>query len=541
MKSKTYADAVYRVKRGFLILGLSGYTGSGCTTVQKLLSSSSKPEYSVVKEPADHRSERVDSKLRSVWNDLSWEPFIPIEVSKVIFALVVNEALKSETESPEAKLIRSMIGAESNILDNLNLLCEGAKIGEDNATYLIEAFEHASSFFAPFKNKSTNTLGEFIDLFQSYGDSLRKIGLVFSENEQTASPDNLFLIPEAIRRLIKAYRVAQKKHHFVIDAFRNSYEVEYFKRRYGEFYLVGILRGQQERISALDNLSPEERSSLDVRERGKLYSKSKNNIAEWMSSQNIDECLRKADIFIHNINDSGKRFHHLKSRIIKLIALAQKPGCIPPTNEERNMQLAMTARQMSGCISRQVGAVVVGSDGYILGFGWNDPPKGQTPCSLRSGRVLLEAADEAAFSDYEKSEQFIDHIKSECNSDRPFCFREEYSEILSKGKVGEFTRALHAEENAIFQALRNNAQGIMRGTLYTTDSPCNLCCKKAYQVGIKRIIFIEEYPGISMQQTLRTGEEPVEFCHFEGIIGSAYFRLYESLMPEKDLIKLYSV
>jgi dCMP deaminase len=203
------------------------------------------------------------------------------------------------------------------------------------------------------------------------------------------------------------------------------------------------------------------------------------------------------------------------------------------------MQIAMTARQMSGCISRQVGAVVVNPDGYVLGVGWNDPPKGQIPCEMRTGKELVDSPKADIFSEYERSEEFVRHIQQNCYLDLPFCFSTEYARV-SGGKMSEFTRALHAEENALFQSVRNTEWALNGSVLYTTASPCTLCAKKAYQLGVRRIVYIEEYPGIAMDQTLKAGTRNIQIAQFEGIVGSAYFQLFSSLLPEKDLIQLYS-
>lgn len=33
----TYGEALYGIKGGFLIIGLTGYTGSGCSTASRIL------------------------------------------------------------------------------------------------------------------------------------------------------------------------------------------------------------------------------------------------------------------------------------------------------------------------------------------------------------------------------------------------------------------------------------------------------------------------------------------------------------------------
>jgi deoxycytidylate deaminase len=342
--------------------------------------------------------------------------------------------------------------------------------------------------------------------------------------------------------LIRAYRTAENASHFAIDAFRNPYEAEYFRRRYEEFYLIGVLRNDSERHGSLaKNLSAKGIQKLESRERGNAIVRRRDNISEWVTSQNIEEILQKADVFIKNVFDHGKSYPHLRFNLAKLISLAKNPGCVNPTVDERSMQIAMTARRMSGCISRQVGAVLVNDKDYVLGIGWNDPPEGQITCALRTGKELVDGPSNGVFSEYEKCCEFVSHIRKKHYAELPFCFRSEFSELSGDqgSKAAEYTRALHAEENALFQAVRNVGDSIEGAILYTTASPCTLCAKKAYQLGIKRIVYIEEYPGIAVDQTLRIGAKRVEVTQFEGITGSAYFRFFSSLMPEKDLIQLY--
>ena len=69
------------------------------------------------------------------------------------------------------------------------------------------------------------------------------------------------------------------------------------------------------------------------------------------------------------------------------------------------MQAAHDARLNSGCISRQVGAAVANTDYSIMALGWNTTPEGQTPCSLRDVRDLINHSDDLAFSEYEKKDE----------------------------------------------------------------------------------------------------------------------------------------
>ncbi|WP_341666183.1 hypothetical protein [Vibrio sp.] len=76
------------------------------------------------------------------------------------------------------------------------------------------------------------------------------------------------------------------------------------------------------------------------------------------------------------------------------------------------------------------------------------------------------------------------------------------------------------------------------GKLFTTASPCELCAKKAYQLGIQEIVFIDPYPGIAKDHILSIGSNPPKVTQFVGAVGDAYHRLYTPLMSMKDELTL---
>jgi dCMP deaminase len=515
---KNYAETLLSIKRGFLILGLTGYTGSGCTAAAKILKSKKKPnlpgldKVKTVIDPLRYR------KLKKEWDNLTWNNCVSLSQ------------------------LRELAIPHKNELKHIKLLTE-KRINfykDDNASKIIKAYQLGGKLYPSFKNTATNSFEKFIELMQDFGDDVRKYGTVLPPPKTAHSPSNILILPEAIRRLIKSYRISQNASYFVIDAFRNPFEVEFFKRRYNEFYLITVQRDSDYINSALQGLSTQFIEKLNEREQGKLIDKkTSENVHEWITSQNIDECRQKADIFIENVQASSSQPANLRLQLIKLIALAQKPGCITPDKDERGMQLAISARQNSGCLSRHVGAVVTNKEGFVLGVGWNDPPLGQTPCSLRTAHELITEEHLDNFSEYEQSDEFKKHIEEQGIDDNPFCFKDELRKIEG-GKRAEFTRALHAEENAMLQATRHGVESLQDSILYTTDSTCTLCAKKAYHLGVSRIVYIEKYSGIDISQTLKTGIRKISVERFQGITGSAYFRLFTPLVPEKDFMKLYS-
>lgn len=213
------------------------------------------------------------------------------------------------------------------------------------------------------------------------------------------------------------------------------------------------------------------------------------------------------------------------------------------------MQIAYAARLNSGCLSRQVGAVITGPDFSVKAVGWNEVPEGQVPCNLRCTRNYCKSRDGDSFSKFEleddKFQETLFAIEQEVSQYElggmtySYCFKDIYNELKGGIRNQVFTRALHAEENAFLQLSKHGGQGIKGGKLFSTASPCELCSKKAYQLGIKEIYYIDPYPGISTSHILNFGKNRNPAVHlFYGAIGDAYMKLYTPRIPQKDELKL---
>lgn len=231
--------------------------------------------------------------------------------------------------------------------------------------------------------------------------------------------------------------------------------------------------------------------------------------------------------------------------------MIKHPGLVSPSPIERLMQIAYTAKLNSGCLSRQVGAAVTDEYFSLKSIGWNTTAEGQTPCTLRCLDDLYAQEDENAFSNHERNDEnfrkavntlYSKYDKTKLNGlPLVYCFKDIYTSINQKQKGNQVhTRSLHAEENAFLQLAKYGSMGIKGGKLFTTASPCELCAKKAYQLGIKEIYYIDSYPGISQKHILESGENQPEMILFKGAIGRAYINLYNPLLPQKDEIEMLS-
>ena len=139
------------------------------------------------------------------------------------------------------------------------------------------------------------------------------------------------------------------------------------------------------------------------------------------------------------------------------------PGLVLPTSVERCMQIAYTAKLNSGCISRQVGAVITDAQYHLLSIGWNQQPEDQLPCSYRDLCSLYYHWSPVAYSDFERDsqEQIQRKIEKpvtellgrpECPLNTQgklpvYCFKDLYNSITGSNNQVH-PRALHGEETA---------------------------------------------------------------------------------------------
>ena len=127
-----------------------------------------------------------------------------------------------------------------------------------------------------------------------------------------------------------------------------------------------------------------------------------------------------------------------------------------PEFDDIFMELAVNLAKRSHCIKRHVGAVLT-KDTRIISIGYNGPPAGTHNCDKEWPGVG--------------------------------CPRD------SKGGC---SLAIHAEQNALFYAVKNKTE-VQGATLYVTLAPCLACSRIIYTMGVKKVIYLNsyaEYKGI---------------------------------------------
>lgn len=576
---------LYHLRKNFTIIAVTGRTGSGCSTIAAQLAKGfSASDFPSPTFGLNHNSYR---KFKIVYNyaEVNFKPYQLIKYPDVLALFILEhgyDALIEYLSSPSLKL--SFRNSELN--ENPDYSVEVAALAtlEENfklnkQTYDdidFNALKHGDNFkklheffFGPKYNEFLKNLNEVLQsvsvikrnkLYQVISNNLRKSGNPYDYNPTDSL--NIFTIAERIKSIIKAHRKIKSKlpTKIVIDSLRNPFEIMFFKQRFSAFYLIAINRGDSEREKNLKSMHPSCYNDV-FRLIEEEYDGAKD---EDFYKQNVKNSIEKADIHISYITeevaislntkreknkDNVSPYYSWKMQLLKYVSLIDHPGIVTPSPEERCMQLAFTAKCNSGCISRQVGAAITDENYSIKAIGWNNTPEGQVPCNLRNVEDLLNKnGDVDAFTPFElENDDFRDVLKAEfplpilnpnvTGMNVCYCFKT-LKNSYSEGKNQVHTRSLHAEESAFLQLAKYGSSGIKGGKLFTTASPCELCSKKAYQLGIQVIYYVDPYPGISEKQILEAGTKKPELRLFNGAIGNAYHWLYEPLMPYKNELAL---
>lgn len=561
-KESLAIDKIYEEISDFLVIGLTGRTGSGCSTSAKILSAKTLD----LPDPGQSHfvgNEQRKYRIIKKYIEKNREPFQWLQVRTIISSYILKLnysrfcSLISNTLNIELSIVTESLAEFKKTYELAHHRVNSYFKSEENEINLLHAkkiegyeifFNWLPDFSNEIKSKISNIkTGGYTKVYQTVGDNIRSSGLA---NSKVFDQEKIFSFPALINTLIKSARhaciIKKIPCYIVIDAIRNPYEAVYLRDRYSGFYLMSINTNNDNRLKHL--MESHKFTSVQIKDLDKKEYPEKLTGHKKYISQNIQKCIELADIHINNPRENQFGHSELRAQLAWYVTLMLHPGLVMPTATESSMQLAYSVKQNSGCISRQVGAVVTDKRFSVKSVGWNNTAEGQVPCLLRSAEDLLNGFDEDAYSKYEKNDgDFRKALEGKFNLIRrykhldgrnlSFCFKDLQNQVEQK-KNQVHTRSLHAEENAFLQISKNGGQGVKGGILFTTASPCELCAKKAYQLGMSKIVYIDPYPGIATPHILSCGSHQPVLELFRGALGRAFYQLYQPIMPYKDELEV---
>jgi deoxycytidylate deaminase len=296
-----------------------------------------------------------------------------------------------------------------------------------------------------------------------------------------------------------------KPRAYIIDALRHPEEARMLRRLYQDaFTLVGVVCDPESRSSRLKKefFEFKDRSS-EATSRAVSEFMDRDADAPQRHGQHVIDTFHEADFFVDNSEDAADDVANtaLNEPLRRLVSLITSAKILRPSAAETAMHHAQSAQLRSACLSRQVGAALLDENGNVLSTGTNEVPKA-------GGGVYGEAFGDlgedhrCAFRETKfcSSNREQNAIIENLLDDHPILAegrdRAEVIRALRRTRIGgliEFSRAVHAEMDAILSAARTGASP-RGGRLFVTTFPCHYCARHIVSAGIDEVQYIEPYP-----------------------------------------------
>lgn len=351
---------------------------------------------------------------------------------------------------------------------------------------------------------------------------------------------------------------------FILDSLKHPEEVRALRSVYvNGFYLISVVVHPVNRRKRLElkykGAPPEQLRKLI----GRDEADSKED-----HGQQVRKTLHLGDFFVSN--DVDESAHHqteelaaapLSDALERFVKIVLRRGVVRPTKQERGMYEAWAASLRSACLSRQVGAAILDVRGELLSTGTNDVPK-------RGGGLYQDDDgdhDHRCYRWTERSEQPQCHndatkadiydqlfkalgelliVDADAARVRAAVERTRIKDLI------EFSRAVHAEMDALVGVARNGGQSCRGGSLYCTTYPCHNCARHIVAAGIHEVFYIEPYTKsmatdlhrdsiVDATATHGGRDTHVNFQLFSGVAPRRFARLFEKRSELKNADGIY--
>lgn len=326
----------------------------------------------------------------------------------------------------------------------------------------------------------------------------------------------------------KSAENAQSPDKIVFDSIKNLGEVNYFRRRYRNFFLVAVQCSTQVRWSRVKARYDQQNLGEDALKRDDLRDQLGLDLPY---GQQVQTCVDDADIVISNQEKCHSRpeaVRSLNTRFEPYLNLMTAESRHYPSLDEVMMAIAYIRATYSRCIKRQVGAVIVDDQDNIVASSFNENPPPLQPCADRhicekESRMVgqIEALEKCPRCGQPITGSNPSYVCPAC--------RCSFKEVLFPDRGMQWCPSIHAEDSAIRQAPRSSLAGC---TLFTTTFPCFNCAKAIVYSGIRRVVYVEPYPEVQAAELLE--EVRCDVLLFEGVKARAFHRLFAPIQHEME-------
>lgn len=291
---------------------------------------------------------------------------------------------------------------------------------------------------------------------------------------------------------------------YILDSLKHPAEVELLRRVYREaFCVIGVVCETNQRLKRLQDAKCTDSSPKDVK---RFIARDED--AGFAHGQKVADTFHLADFFVDNtperiLDHKENPLWDVNDQLGRLFDILIHKKLCRPTPSETGMFHAYGAQLRSACLSRQVGAALMDRQGNLLSTGTNEVPRAGGGVY---GGVFFDSEHDpltdnrcAHYGGYCRNTQVAINIVSELVEAIPELENAQHATLrqrlkkTSLGRLLEFSRAVHAEMDALLSAARQGASPV-GGRLFTTTFPCHYCARHIVSAGIDEVQYIEPYP-----------------------------------------------
>ncbi len=352
------------------------------------------------------------------------------------------------------------------------------------------------------------------EALQDAGDALREtsgdnaavaVGLVKEIRAKRAQSQGAELEPN------KPVEPDGTKRAYILDSIRHPDEVGLLRRVYQQaFCLIGVFCQEDERFGRLSAGKYSDASANDIQR----FMRRDENAPE-LHGQKVSDAFHLSDYFVDNTrprfvkvgnNKTPNQDWDVSDQLGRLVDILTRDRLIRPRPNEIGMFHAHGARMQSSCLSRQVGAALLDERGAVVATGTNEVPRAgggvYGGVLLRDGNADPEPEQDFRCFAYNKfctntrqQNLIIDELLGVIGEATGRSVPNDMKARIKNSRIGqllEFSRAVHAEMDALLSAARNGIKTV-GSRLFVTTFPCHSCARHIVTAGVEEVQYIEPY------------------------------------------------
>lgn len=300
-----------------------------------------------------------------------------------------------------------------------------------------------------------------------------------------------------------------QKQAYIIDSLKHPAETALLRQVYQDaFCQIGVVCNEEDRKERLRQSKCADSTMQQIEN----FMKRDEN-AQDDHGQKVTDTFHLSDFFIDNTQprflkegntDVPNPEWSVVDELGRLVDILTHRTVVRPRPNETGMFHAHGSAMRSACLSRQVGASLMDAAGNVVATGTNEVPRAGG--GVYGGGFRWDVKNEHDYdhrcavagghcrnTDEQRTiiQEIIDDIPELKTIDDGVSLQAK----LAKTRVGrllEFSRAVHAEMDALLSAGRQGTSTV--GTrMFVTTFPCHYCARHIVAAGVDEVQFIEPY------------------------------------------------